>query len=142
MIALVTACVAGILMAIQGVLNSGLGKATGLLKATLAVHVVGLAGIIPLVLVYARADGRRLTGAPWYYYLGGLIGVGIIYAVAASIGRIGACAATTAIIVGQVLTAALLDHLGVCGLERVPFQAIKVVGVAFLAGGAWILLRR
>ncbi|MGE5542056.1 MAG: DMT family transporter [Bacillota bacterium] len=140
--ALTVACLAGILMAVQGVLNSGLGRIAGLLKATLAVHAAGLAVIAPVVLLYARQAPGRLTGAPWFYYLGGPLGVGIVYFVAASIGRVGACPATTAIITGQVLTAAALDHFGVLGLQRVPFHPFKLLGVAFLSFGAWILLKR
>lgn len=142
MVALAIACLAGILMAVQGVLNSGLGRVAGLLKATLAVHAGGLAVIAPVVLLYARRAPGKLAGAAWFYYLGGPLGVGIVYFVAASIGKVGACPATTAIITGQVLTAAALDHFGVLGLQRVPFHPVRLLGVAFLSLGAWILLKK
>ncbi len=129
-------------MAVQGVVNSGLGKVVGLLRATLAVHATGLAVTIPLVFIYARQAPGGFASAGWFYYLGGPIGVAIVYSVAASIGRVGACTATTAIIAGQVLTAAALDHFGVMGLQRVPFHPLKLLGVASLSLGAWILLRK
>lgn len=141
MIALAIACLAGVLMAIQGVLNSGLGRAVGLLRAVLAVHAGGLAVIVPLTLLRAGRSPSGSAGAGWAYYLGGPIGVGIVYFVAASIGRVGACPATTAIITGQVLTAAVLDHFGVLGLQRAPFHPVKLLGVSLLSLGAWILLK-
>ena len=37
-------------------------------------------------------------------------------------------------------TAALIDHLGWLGIERIPFSPLKLLGIALLAVGAWILL--
>ena len=47
--------------------------------------------------------------------------------------------ATTSIIVGQVLTACLLDHFGLFGLEK-PVNWLKLLGVGLLALGAKLLL--
>jgi transporter family-2 protein len=129
-------------MAVQGVLNTGLGRVVGLLKATTAVHAGGLAAVLLLVLVRTGPSPGGFTSAGWVYYLGGPIGVAIVYLVAASISKIGACAATTAIITGQVVTAAALDHFGLFGLSRAPFHPFKLAGVALLSLGAWILLRK
>jgi transporter family-2 protein len=65
----------------------------------------------------------------------------IIYLVAASIPAVGVCNATTAIIVGQVLTAVIIDHFGGFGLNRVPCSWNQLAGVALLAVGAKMLLR-
>ncbi len=54
--------------------------------------------------------------------------------------RLGVASATTAIIVGQVLTALCIDHLGCFGLDKVPFTWTKLLGLALLAAGAWLLL--
>ena len=80
--------------------------------------------------------------APWYTYLGGILSVGIIYLVVAAISKVGVASATTAIILGQVFTAALVDHLGWFGLEPVPFSLWKGLGILLMAGGAWLLLSR
>ncbi|MGQ9512596.1 DMT family transporter [Thermodesulfitimonas sp.] len=50
--------------------------------------------------------------------------------------------ATTAIILGQVLTATLIDHFGLFGMTRLPFSCWRILGVAFLAAGAWCLLKK
>lgn len=143
MMALLLALASGVLMAIQGSLNTSLSKVIGLLETTFVVHITGTAIIIVLlfVLKMGKGDLGALLQAPWYAYLGGIIGVGIIYLVAASIPKVGVANATTAIIVGQVLTAIAIDHFGGFGLERVPFGTGQVIGLVLLAVGAKLLLR-
>jgi transporter family-2 protein len=142
LIALVIGAVAGLLMAFQGSLNTALGKVVGLLEATFIVQLVGVIVTTGLLLAGLRTGNlAEYRIAPWYTYLGGLLGVGIIYAVVSAISQIGVAAATTAIIVGQVATAAIIDHFGLFGLEQHPFCWGQGVGLALLAVGAFLLLR-
>jgi transporter family-2 protein len=137
------ALVSGILMAVQGSLNTALSKVVGLWEATFVVHVTGTAVLVAVLffLRIGRGDWTQLTQAPWYAYLGGLIGVFIIYLVAASIPSVGVANATTAIIVGQVLTAVIIDQIGGFGLARIPCGWNQVAGLVLLALGAKLLLR-
>ena len=75
------------------------------------------------------------------YMVGRGLGVAIIYTVAASIPKVGAASATTAIITAQVLTACIIDHFGLFGLKAVSFTWSRWVGGALLAAGAWFILR-
>jgi len=139
---LLLAFAAGVIMAVQGSLNAALGKLTGLLEATFIVHVVGTGALVLSLFIFRLGQGDlgNLAKAPWYLYLGGLLSVSIIYAVLASIGNIGVATATTAIIVGQVGMALLIDHFGFFGLGRHPFSWLKVAGMALLALGARLML--
>lgn len=144
-VALLIALAAGASMAIQGSLNSALGKATSTLMATLAVHLIGTITSSLLCLAILVAGWEKITWArawagPWYAYLGGIISVGIIYAVAFSIPKIGVAWATTAIIVGQVTCALIIDHFGLFGLKTIPFTWMKLVGLGLLAAGAKVML--
>lgn len=144
LIALLLACIAGVAMAIQGSMNTGLGRIIGLLEATFIVHVVGLAGVLTTLFLFrwGRGDLSKFSQAPWYLYLGGALGVIIVYTVVTSIDRVGVASATTAIIAGQVGTALLIDHLGLFGLEKIPFTWLKGVGLVLLAVGAKFMLLR
>ena len=142
--ALLIAALSGVTMALQGTLNSVLGKAVGLWEATMIVHIVGAVIVAVMVFVFKTGvfDLEKWAAAPWYTYLGGLLSVIIVYAVARSIPKAGVAPATTAIIVGQVFTAGLIDHLGLFGLQRIPFNIYRVVGILLMAGGAWLILYR
>ncbi|MDK2856231.1 MAG: bacterial/archaeal transporter family-2 protein [Bacillota bacterium] len=143
-IPLAVAATAGLTMAVQGSINAALAKIVGLWEANLIVHVVGTGVVAAVVFLLKQGTSNlaRISGAPWYTLLGGVLSALIIYGVALSIPKLGVAAATTAIIVGQVLTALLIDHLGCFGLDKVPFTWTKLAGLILLAAGAWLLLSR
>lgn len=142
-ISLILALVSGIFMAVQGSLNAALSKVIGLLETTFFVHIIGtvVLGILLFGFKLGKGNMVALTQAPWYSYLGGVISVFIIYLVAASIPEVGVANATTAIIIGQVLTAIIIDASGAFGLATITWNWSQVAGVAFLAIGAKLLLR-
>lgn len=141
---LLIAAFSGVAMAIQGSINSALGKVIGLWESTFIVHLVGLLVVSLLLFICKLGDGclSDIVKAPWYSYLGGILGVIIIYSVVLSIPKVGVAPATTAIVLGQVLTAGLVDHLGLFGLNRIPFSIHNVLGTLLMAGGAWLILKR
>ena len=141
------ATLAGIMMAVQGVINSALGDKLGPGETNFIVHTT--AAIILLIFLLAlqfifghnKLALDRIREVPWYLYLGGFIGVIITYGVIVSISRVGAAAATTAIVTGQVLTAAMADHLGILGLDEIPFSWSKLAGIILLGIAARLILK-
>jgi transporter family-2 protein len=136
------AALSGAAMALQGTFNAALGKALGLWESTLVVHLIGTIVALVILVVVGTGFGNfgKLSQVPWWAYLGGVLSVIIIYAVARSIPQIGVGNATTAIIVAQVSTAILIDCLGVFGMKKIDFQWIDILGIVLLAVGARILL--
>ncbi len=144
-VAVLIAAGAGSLMAWQGTLNSFLARRATLAGATLIVHTTGTvlaAAVVVGLLIAGRfaAGWEDLLRAPPHAYLGGPLGVAIIWGVAAGIGRVGAAPATTAIVAAQVATAAFLDHFGLLGLETVPVSPQRSLGLLLLAAGTWLVL--
>ena len=94
----------------------------------LVVHRVG-------VLLLARRgeniqDWREL---PWYMLGSGVFGLILYLSLSHTIPRVGATAAITLIIVGQLLAGTVIDHFGAFGIP------VREVGITRLAGGALIL---
>ena len=141
---LLIAALSGLIMALQGSLNASQSKIIGLWETTFIVHVVGLvlAGVLLYVFKLGNITMVNLSQAPWYTYLGGILGVIIIYIVARSMPKVGVAPATTAIILGQVFTASLIDHFGLFGLQKIPFCWFKIFGTFLMAGGAWLILKQ
>lgn len=140
---LLVAMVAGAAMAVQGTMNSVLGKVIGLWESTLVVHIIGLVTVVGVILVTGVGFGGLAKGgeAPWYVYLGGLLNVIIIFGVVKSMPQIGVGNATTGIIFAQILTAVMIDRFGIMGVEKVPFRWLDLLGVALLAVGTRIMLK-
>ena len=142
-LALLLACSSGVLMAVQGSLNTVLSKVIGLLEATFIVQLTGTIAVAVIIFLLKMGKGNlyALPEAPWYSYFCGIVGVAIIYLVAASIPEVGVANATTAIIVGQVLTAIIIDHIGAFGLAQLAFGWTQLAGLIFLTIGAKLLLK-
>lgn len=137
-----TAAISGVAMAIQGTINSSLSQKTSLLSATLIVHIIGTLVALVVVLAWrAPLIKYHWTNVPWYLYLGGILSVLIVGLVAISIPKVGVCNATTAIIIGQVSMAVLIDHFGWFGLSRLPWNPSQILGIALFAAGAKLLFR-
>ena len=139
---LLLAALAGASMAVQGTLNSILGKRTGPFEASFVVHVLG-ALILGIVLLVGVSDGdiRKAVGAPWWSFLGAPLSVLIVWGVLTSIGSIGVGAATTAIVAAQIATALALDVSGLSGHHMV-LDWTKCVGAVVFVVGAYLLLRQ
>lgn len=142
LMALLIALIAGIAMAVQGSLNSVLSEKIGLWESTFIVHLIAVIVMVVILFVLrlGKGDLGEMRSVPWYIYLGGFLGVVITLTVVMSIPKLGVAVATTAIIVGQVGMACLIDHLGLFGLEQVHFSWTKAVGIALLAAGARFML--
>jgi len=141
---LLIAGLAGALMAIQGCLNSYLGKKLGLIPATFGVQLLGAVTVGLFFFLFSKKSSLldEITKVPVYYWLGGPLGVAIIYGVAVAIPRVGVGNATTGIIFCQLLTAYLIDHFGLFNQETIPFTGGKILGLFLMVGGAFLLLRR
>ncbi|MEW5919790.1 MAG: DMT family transporter [Bacillota bacterium] len=138
------AALAGSIMAVQGALNSALGKKIGLLEATLIVLLIGTLTALPALYLLGLGKGNlaNLGNVPWYLYLGGVLIVIITYGVVASMPRLGVANATTAIVAAQILTAVLIDHFGLFGLQAIPFSWWKVAGLVLMAVGTRLMMMR
>ncbi|MFW6238707.1 MAG: DMT family transporter, partial [Halanaerobiales bacterium] len=73
---LLVAVAAGLIMAVQGSINSALGKNIGLWETTFLVHLTAaviLVGV--LATISSNIDRNIFSRIPWYLYLGGVLGV-------------------------------------------------------------------
>lgn len=139
---LLLAAASGAAMALQGTLNSQLSQKTALLSSTLVVHIIGTAVALGAILIWkVPVLQHKWSEVPWHLYLGGILSVVIIALVALTISRIGVCNATTAIIIGQVSLAVIIDHMGFFGVQKIPWNPWQILGLILFASGAKLLIR-
>ncbi len=134
--------VSGITMAVQGTVNAQLSQKTNIWEATFLVHFIG-AFIVAAIMFMLKVGSFRFSkwlGVPWYLYSGAFLSVAIIYLVALSIPKVGVSNATTAIIVGQVTTAVIIDHFGLFGVSKIAWTYSNFLGIALFAAGAKLLM--
>jgi transporter family-2 protein len=138
------AVAAGLAGSIQVALMSRLGERIGVLEA-LAFSTVLTAAIAFVVLVLARhsvAGFERAVHQPWWMLLGGVMGLLIVFTVTYAGPRIGVAATVGILIAGQLAMGAAIDKWGLFRSERIPLGWPRLVGIALLAIGAALSLRK
>jgi transporter family-2 protein len=129
-------------IALQAPINALLGKATGSFAAALISFAVGTLLLAAIVVLSGRAGGiEEVTGVPWYYLLGGLLGAAYVFSALVLVDEIGAGGVAAATITGQLGLSVVLDRLGVLGLEETPLSAERLLGVALLMAGTYLIVR-
>lgn len=134
--------VVGGMIALQAPINANLGKATGSFAAALVSFAVGTVLLAAIVVLSGKAGGLGgVTGVPWYYLIGGLLGAAYVFTALVLVDEIGAGGVAAATVTGQLTLSVLLDRLGVLGLEETPLSWERVLGVALLLAGTFLIVR-
>jgi bacterial/archaeal transporter family-2 protein len=141
-IAVAVAAVIGGLVAAQAPLNSQLGRTVGGLQASVIALALSFAAVLTLAALTDGLGGiRRIGDAPLHVAIGGGV-VGALYvgSIVFTVRALGAGGLTAVTIAGQLGLAIVIDHFGWLGVERSPITVAKIVGVALLALGTWLVV--
>lgn len=132
---IIFAIISGISMTIQGVFNTRLSDKIGLWETSVIVQ--GTAFIFALILSFFLKDGsyKAIKDVNKLFLLGGIIGVIITFTVVKSISSMGATLGIAIILVAQLLSAAIIDALGLFGTEKIAFNLREILGVLIMLFG-------
>lgn len=133
--------VAGAMITVQSVLNSALGARTGNFGSVLILTIVSIVLLAGLIVLFpGTADFKGIPGvSEWYLYVGGLLGVVILAAPIFLVPRIGATSTLTALVIGQLALALLIDQFGLFGFPRIDISLARAAGLALLVAGAFLI---
>lgn len=135
MLAFLFAALAGAAMSLQGVMNTRLSEKMGLMESNLYVQATAAALSFIAMLLFGKGRFGAITQAPWYAWLGGLLGLGITVFVMLSLKGLSTTVAISAILIAQLVTAALIDCFGWLGQEKLGMGWQQFVGVGLMLGG-------
>jgi len=138
------AVAAGLAGSVQVALMSGLGKRIGVLEALgFSTTVTAVIAVIALLLFRHSLGGfGRAVHQPWWLLLGGVMGALIVFTVTYSGPRIGVAATVGILIAGQLVMGAAIDRWGLLGSERIALHWPRLLGLALLAAGAALSLKK
>ncbi|WP_297426007.1 DMT family transporter [Clostridium sp.] len=135
MFGILCAIISGIAMSIQGVFNTRLGEKIGVWETTLLVQIIAL--IVSLIVFFFFADGsyENLKGVNRAYLLGGILGVVITFTVIKSVSSMGPTLGIGIILISQLISAALIDYLGLFESQKIKFSLNHFLGIAIMIIG-------
>ena len=142
-LAVVLTAMVGGLIALQAPINSMLGRAVGTWQAAAVSFGIGTVLLVAIVVLGAGGFGHigEARHLSWYYLLGGVLGAAYVTTVLVTVRTLGAGGVTAATIAGQLTMAIVVDQLGILGVERQPVGVLRVIGVALLAAGTYLVVR-
>jgi bacterial/archaeal transporter family-2 protein len=128
---------------VQVAVMSRFGDRIGILEA-LAFSALGTAVITAFVLLVVRHSFGGYAAAarqpPWLW-LGAVMGAIVVFTITFAGPRIGTAATIGLLIAGQLAMGALIDRLGLFGVDRIALHWPRLVGIVLLGIGAALSLK-
>ena len=136
---LIIALAAGVALATQSAINTQLAKAMSG-EAVIATFISFAVGMIVLFFIaWVKTDlwGNLSTvpSQPWWKLIGGILGAVVVFTTVLLAPKLGITAMLFFIIVGQLITAATIDHFGLIGMPIREVNITKFIGLIIVAFG-------
>jgi transporter family-2 protein len=139
-LALLAGLAGSVQIAIMGRLGQRVGSFEALAWASLLSAALALA---VLFAVRQSLDGitESARQPPWLW-LGAVMGTFIVFTITFAGPRIGTTATIGILIAGQLAMGVVIDRYGLFGLDRIPLNTPRTIGIALLAAGAALTLKK
>jgi bacterial/archaeal transporter family-2 protein len=143
-VAVALAATAGLAGSVQAVVMGRLGDRIGALEALAFATVLSLVLAGGLLLAARRSlagigDGFR---APAWMWAGAALGTFIVFTITYATPKLGATATIGLLIAGQLVMGAVIDRLGLFGIEQIGLSWPRALGILLLAAGAALSLHK
>jgi transporter family-2 protein len=138
------ALAAGLAGAALAAVMGRFGERVGSLEAVTWAFLLSVALALAVLLVARRGLGGlgEAASAPKWLWLGALLGTFIVFTITVASPRIGTTATIALLVAGQLAMGAVIDKWGLFGFERIALSWPRALGIALLAAGAALTLKR
>jgi bacterial/archaeal transporter family-2 protein len=139
--------VAGFFISIQGPINARLRLAVDSPVLSAAISFLS-GGLVLLCIMATGAFGGTGTGlrgmqsAPLWAYLGGVLGISFVLGSIVAVPQVGVVVVICAAILGQMVGSYLADTLGWFGVDKVPFNPVRLAGIGLMLLGVLLVQRK
>lgn len=139
MAGIIFSLLAGLAVAVQGVMNTRLSEKAGFWLTNAVVHGSGF--LLSLILFAIIRDGHvsSLQSVPKGYLLGGTMGVIIVFSVMKGIGLLGPTYSVAILLVSQLLFSMLIEATGFMGSPVSGISWNKALGIGIMVAGIVVM---
>lgn len=130
---------AGIGIPLLAALNAALGVHLGSPVAAAAIlFTVALCITLAALGLTGTAPLAKAASAPRHLFLGGVFVAFYVLSITFIAPRMGVGNAVFFVLLGQLVSAGLIDHFGLFGAAQTPLSAARAGGIACMALGVWL----
>lgn len=131
------ALVSGLFLPLQAGVNTRLAHFVGgPVRASMISFAVGAVALLVVTLLFYRSGAVHARHAPWWAWVGGLLGAFYVTATVVVPVRIGAAPFFGILVAAQLVMGVLIDRFGLIGFPERGLSPLRLVGVALLVVGA------
>ena len=132
----ITMLAAGIGIPVLAAMNAALGRHLGApMLAGAVLLAVGFLTVLVVALITGPGALVKLASAPRHLLLAGLLLAFYVLSITAIAPKFGVGNAIFFVLVGQLLSAATIDHFGLFGAQSVPLSWSRLCGLLLMATG-------
>ena len=135
MFGIIVAIISGLSMTVQGIFNTELNKKIGIWETTSLVQGIAFFSSLKITIFYGTGNYYNLINTNKLYLVGGLLGVLITFTVIKSISLMGPVIGISIILVSQLLSASIINALGLFNTEKITFSLNNYLGIALMIIG-------
>lgn len=131
--------IAGIGIPVLAALNAALGTWVGSpAAAAMVLFVVAFSCCVIVVLATGPHALDRFATAPKHLFLAGILVAFYILSITFIAPHFGIGNAVFFVLLGQLISAAAIDHFGLFGAQVAPLGLARAGGIALMAAGVWM----
>ena len=83
-----------------------------------------------------------MQSAPLWAYLGGVLGISFVLGSIVAVPQVGVVVVICSAILGQMVGSYLVDTLGWFGVDKVPFNPVRLAGIGLMVLGVLLVQRK
>jgi len=131
--------IGGVAVGIQSPIAGAMGQRVGGTAGSFLIHLSGM--VFSGVLLFLRGGEkiREWQSLPWYMLIAGVFGLILYQTINITLPRLGSTMMITLVIVGQLFMGVIIDHFGWLGVTTRPIDLPRILGLAALALGAYLI---
>jgi transporter family-2 protein len=140
LIVVVIAALGGLAGALQSQWLGVMEERVGTLASTFVTYAGGGLAVAILMLIFQGSRISELKELPWWVFGAGLMGLVVVASLGVTVANLGLGAGLTLFTGATLILGAVIEHLGWFGGGR-TLDGIRVLGIALVIGGTWLVVR-
>jgi transporter family-2 protein len=136
------ALIGGMALATQGQINGGLGKKIGVIESSFMNFAIGSLILLIVLLFFGNGHISSISTVPKWQLIGGLLGSFYVMIQVIVVPKIGVSTSLVAVIVGQLILGAVIDHFGLFGGNRFPINTQKMIAILLMLSSLFLYLKK
>ncbi|NSY38530.1 DMT family transporter [Leisingera sp. ANG59] len=130
---------AGLGIPVLAALNAALGKLIGSpASAAVVLFLIALIATVLYALVAGPQALSKIPAAPKHLFLAGVLVAFYVLSITYVAPHFGVGNAVFFVLIGQLISAAAIDHFGLFGAQVSPLTLTRAAGISVMALGVWI----